>query len=265
MLRVAVKMVLIFLLAYAGVKIWYNRLEETMLSSLPAKKIVKTMQAEEKMEIRQESVDYRIVIDRNIFGAALDKNVEDTDSIPVEELKPTTLKLSLMGTVFGSQKDSRAIIADETNRKQDIYAAGDTIQGALIKSIERRRVILSVNGKDEILSIKEREGGPADSRVSVAPEPVVRRSLRDRLNARRPTVRPSPPNRPRPVIMPPGGSEESEIEDGGTIEENSEPPPDQDMEQLDDTGAVDQEQLEEPDIMDSEPLDAPELMDEERY
>ncbi|MDH3330531.1 MAG: hypothetical protein OEM01_14985 [Desulfobulbaceae bacterium] len=265
-------MVLIFLLAYAGVNIWYNRLEETMLASLPAKKTVKAMPAEKKMEIIHKSDDYRIVIDRNIFGAALDKKVEETDSIPVEELKPTTLKLSLMGTVFGNQKDSRAIIADETSRKQDIYAAGDTIQGALIKVIERRRVILRVNGKDEILSIKEREGGPADNRLSAAPEPVVRRSLRDRLNARMPTVRPSLPNRPRPVIIPPGGSEENEIESGGTIEdnseiaeENSEPLPDQDTEQPEDTDAVGQEQLEEPDFMDSEPLDAPELKDEERY
>jgi hypothetical protein len=254
-------MVLIFILAYAGVKIWYNRLENVMLSSPPAETVVQTVPEGKKVEIRRKSDDYQIIIDRNIFGAVLEKSEEKLPTQPVEEeLQPTKLKLSLMGTVSGTSKDTRAIISDDTSRKQDIYAVGDSVQGALIKVIERRRVVLRVNGKDEVLDIKEREGGPVETSFSQAPEHEVRRPNSNRLNARRPIVRPSPRNRPLPGIMPPieNEGEETGIGDITEPEENSDEPFVPDKDQLEDAiDGTDQEPIEEPAYIDNEPLDQP--------
>jgi len=271
MMRTAVKLALIFILAFTGVKIWYNRLEENMLASLPAEKVVESKAAEKKVEIRRRKDDYQIIVSRNIFGAALDKKVVEQKPEPVKELQPTKLKLSLMGTVFGNEKDSRAIIADEINRKQDIYAVGDTVQGAQIKSIERRRVVLQVNGRSEILNIKEREGGPVDTALISGVDHAERRSLRDRLSARRAVVRPTPVNRPRPAIQQPETVEDSQFDGGDVpeeyIDEFSDPTQEQnqDAEQQGDPDMTNQEQQAEPEFMDAEPLNDPGLPEEANY
>ncbi|MDW7773123.1 MAG: type II secretion system protein N [Desulfobulbaceae bacterium] len=283
MVGVAVRLALIFILAFTGVKIWYNRLEESMLTSVPVEQVAEVQPVEEKMEIRRQADDYGIITERNIFGAALEEIVEEVpEPPPVEEMQPTKLKLSLMGTVSGNERDSRAIIADEVNRKQDIYAVGDTVQGALITAIERQRVVLQVNGRNEVLNLKERKGGPADTPLASTPEQGnQRRTLRERLSVRRPSVRPAPISRPRPVVIQPGESEEIQPEIQDLPEEGIEEFPDQfpeeapdqfpdqfsdqQMEQPEDFGTMDQEEPGAPDIMDDEQVVEPELMEEDQY
>lgn len=159
-MRVAIKLVLIFILLYAGVRIWYGRLEEKLLI-LPeiGGAVAEQTEAEEKTEILRKPDDYTIIVDRNIFQARTAEAVEEIVTEEPEELEPTKLKVSLMGTVSGSEPDARAIIADDLKKQQDIYQVGDTIQGALIKDIDRGRVILHVNGADEVLTLADREGG----------------------------------------------------------------------------------------------------------
>lgn len=183
-MRVVVKLVLIFVLVYAGVRIWYGRLEDRLLVMPETRVAAEDRQEEEKTEILRKPDDYTIIIARNIFQAGITEAAEETVEVEPEELEPTKLKLSLKGTVSGKERDSRAIIADDLKQQQDIYQVGDTIQGSLIKTIERGRVILEVNGVDEVLSLADREGGgpayeppasefyqePVD--VQVMPEPV---------------------------------------------------------------------------------------------
>ena len=159
MLRVAVKLVLIFILVYTGVRIWYGRLEEKLLVMPETGVADAVLEDEEKTEILRKPDDYTIIVDRNIFQAGITEAVEETAEVQPEELEPTKLKLSLMGTVFGKERDSRAIIADDLKKQQDIYQVGDTIQGSMIKAIDRGRVILEVKGVDEVLTLIEREGG----------------------------------------------------------------------------------------------------------
>jgi type II secretory pathway component PulC len=158
-LRVVVKLVLIFVLLYAGVRIWYGRLEEKLLIMPETGGVAVVQKEEEKTEILRKPDDYTIIVDRNIFQAGITEAVEDIVEEAPEELEPTKLKLSLMGTVSGNEPDARAIIADDLKKQQDIYHVGDTVQGALIKGIDRGRVILHVNGVDEVLSLADREGG----------------------------------------------------------------------------------------------------------
>lgn len=161
MLRVVVKLALIFLLVYGGVRIWYGRLEEKLLV-VPETAETAAVQAvaEEKTEILRKPDDYTIIVARNIFQANIETLAdEETVEEEPEEIEPTKLKVSLMGTVSGDEPDARAIIADDLKKQQDIYQVGDTVQGALIRAIERGRVILHVNGVDEELTLADREGG----------------------------------------------------------------------------------------------------------
>lgn len=179
MVRVTIKLVLIFVLVYAGVAFLYGRLEKKLL--VPATAVAPlNAQAgppEKTKQVLQKTSNYQIILTRNIFEAVLEqKNVAPKKKKPekkVVEKEPeeTTLKLVLQGTVSGAERDARAIIVDQKDKKQDIYQIGDAIQGALIISIERGKVILEVNGKKQLLVIKDREGGGGrrPSRSAVSP------------------------------------------------------------------------------------------------
>lgn len=176
-MRVGIKLLLIFVLVFAGVKIWYGRLEERLDAPVAVKESTTAEPEVARTEIARKPDDYTIIVDRNIFQAVITKTETKEPPPSAEELAATKLKLSLMGTISGVERDSRAIIADDLKKQQDIYQVGDSIQGALIKSIERGRVVLNVNGVDEELLLKDREGGgpayePSPAEVYQEPEPV---------------------------------------------------------------------------------------------
>lgn len=214
MIRVFVKLLLIFVLSYAGVKIWYDRLEEKLLVvSVPEVSVSEQVAAVKEEEPQTESLrkpdDYTIIVARNIFQAVITEPVKVEQEVEPEDLEPTKLKLSLKGTISGSDRNARAIIADDLKKKQDIYQVGDSLQGALILSIERGRVILQVNGVDEVLSLKERKGGgpaykPSASDFYREPPEARQDTLPTTEVEARKQVRKPPVVRPRPVRRSPG-------------------------------------------------------------
>jgi len=103
--------------------------------------------------------DYRAVMDRNLFKTKTGTGGRP-QKLDIESLTPTELKLKLLGTVTGDEKEAYAVIEDTDVRRQNLYKVGDTIQNATLKMILREKVVLNVNGKDEILGIeKVREEG----------------------------------------------------------------------------------------------------------
>ena len=100
---------------------------------------------------------YRAIIERNLFNSKKGTG-QHTERLDIETLEPTDLKLKLLGTVSGDNKEAYAVIEDTGERRQDLYRIGDSIQNATLKMILREKVILRVNGKDEILGIEEVHG-----------------------------------------------------------------------------------------------------------
>lgn len=103
---------------------------------------------------RQPLSDYKMITERNLFKIKT-KGQQKSDPISLEKLKQTELKLKLWGTVTGDRDVVFAVIEEGQNRKQNLYKTGDTIQNATVKMILREKVVLSVNGKDEILQMEE--------------------------------------------------------------------------------------------------------------
>ena len=97
---------------------------------------------------------YKPIIKRNIFGSGEDVSKEIRTE-EIENLQPTTLKLALLGTVSGNQQNTFAVIEEINKKKQALYRVGDSVQGAIVKKILRGKVILRVEGRDEILTIEE--------------------------------------------------------------------------------------------------------------
>ena len=106
--------------------------------------------------------DYRAIMDRNLFKTKTGTGGRP-QKLDIESLTPTDLKLKLLGTVTGDEKEAYAVIEDTAVRRQNLYKIGDTIQNATLKVILREKVVLHVNGKDEILGIeKVREARKTD-------------------------------------------------------------------------------------------------------
>lgn len=100
---------------------------------------------------------YQPIVDRNLFNTN-----KDADSKPVpikiETLKQTELKLKLWGTVSGLGGQTYAVIEEAKSRQQNLYKVGDAVENATVKMVFREKVILSVNGQDEVLEIEESQG-----------------------------------------------------------------------------------------------------------
>ncbi|MCK5099617.1 MAG: PDZ domain-containing protein, partial [Desulfobacteraceae bacterium] len=107
---------------------------------------------------------------RNIFKVETEDKEspfikQETEDNEFEKLEPTTLKLVLWGTVTGGS-NVYAVIEDKKVRQQSLYEEGDSIQGAKIKKILRHEVILTYQGKDQVLEI---ETDNKNVRASVTP------------------------------------------------------------------------------------------------
>jgi type II secretory pathway component PulC len=182
--------ILATLLAVGGVELFYGSLiknlaEKETVAPLPDTVITKkhttpprnatTKQPQKKLG---EKEDYSIITRRALFGKG-----KPVSSKPVVNEEPvlttTSLNLTLLGTVSGKDNDQRAIIRNKSNKEQDIYYKGDSVSNALIKEILRGKIILTVNGKDEVLLMEESKSPPSTgSAVNYAMPDVVPPSRR---------------------------------------------------------------------------------------
>ena len=96
---------------------------------------------------------YDTIANRNLFNTPSQSRktepVPDTDHLP-----DTKLKLKLWGTVVGSSDHAYAVIEETDTKTQNLYRKGDTIQQAVVNTILREKVILRINGRDEILEME---------------------------------------------------------------------------------------------------------------
>jgi general secretion pathway protein C len=101
--------------------------------------------------------EYKAITIRNIFNSSTGKagSVPLAEKVDVDKLKQTELKLKLWGTVSGQDERAYAVIEDTKAREQNLYRAGDSIQNAVVKLILREKVVLRVDGRDEILAMEE--------------------------------------------------------------------------------------------------------------
>ena len=133
---------------------------------------------------RRPLSDYRAVMDRNLFKTKTGTGGRP-QKLDIESLTPTDLKLKLHGTVTGDEKEAYAVIEDTAARRQNLYKIGDAIQNATLKMILREKVVLHVNGKDEVLGIEkvreERKTGrsPERARASTSRNITIKRSQID--------------------------------------------------------------------------------------
>jgi len=132
---------------------------------------------------------YQPIVKRNLFNTNKDAGSKPV-SIKVETLKQTELKLKLWGTVSGLGGQTYAVIEEAKSRQQNLYKVGDAVQNATVKMVFREKVILSVNGQDEVLEIEEIRGRASGRR----PPQTATNSRRQKITLKRSQIESSVKN-----------------------------------------------------------------------
>ncbi len=214
---------IITLLSIGGVELLYG-VAENYLFLPPGKSVVQQsaiIGSDGEATVLNKHENYQVILDRNLFQSYIQEpeKVEPVKENPLVGLETTSLDLVLMGTISGPQDRSRAIIMEKAKKKQDIYYQGDIVQGAEIKEILRGKVILTYNGKDEILDMIEASKYAPSPRAAAAPMPNRKKvvsSARPKARRKVPTrikTRKVPPVRQPPPLEQPGSDSDSDAVD----------------------------------------------------
>jgi len=160
-------LVLITGAVFFGVKIFYTVISASLSTQIPVLDHVGDHNAlsrkrsfkPEKSSDSLSFEDYQVIVERDLFKTK--KTISEKSELnaqDVENLEKTSLKLKLWGTITGDSGMRYAVIEDTNTHKQKLYREGSTVSGgqeAEIKRILRRKVVLNVNGKDEVLEMED--------------------------------------------------------------------------------------------------------------
>jgi general secretion pathway protein C len=105
--------------------------------------------------------NYKYIAQRDLFG--IQRNNSKTpikDNLPkIENIDPTDLDVRLWGTVTGNKSKSYAIIESKTPGsrygKQQLLQIGDKVLTASIETIYRNKIILNVEGEQQVLTLEK--------------------------------------------------------------------------------------------------------------
>ena len=143
---------------YFGVSIFYAVLTARLDSGIPPASST-VAEAVAGGDAPSSMADYQVIVARNLFNsgrqalAGADK--AGSPGLDVDKLKQTDLKLKLWGTGVGPDGQTYAVIEDPKTREQLLYRPGDTVQKAAVKMVLRQKVVLNVDGRDEVLVMEE--------------------------------------------------------------------------------------------------------------
>jgi len=103
----------------------------------------------------KKPINYSIITGRNLFASRKGSDIKGSEEDVSQTVEMSSMDVVLMGTISGAGDGQRAIIYDKKDKKQELFQVGDYIQQAIIKQILRGKVILNLNGKNEMLDISE--------------------------------------------------------------------------------------------------------------
>lgn len=98
--------------------------------------------------------DYNIIVERDLLKVSRTSPTSGNMTIDKDVVRPIAeMGLALKGTIAGPKEIARAII--ESKNEQKIYKIGDDIMGATLLAVFRNKVIVDVNGQEQMLVIEE--------------------------------------------------------------------------------------------------------------
>jgi len=170
-IKIGLNIILITLMAFFSVQSFYS-LVESRLSVDQSPKNAKAGRPPEKSPVsrslkKTEALEsYAEIGKRNLFKTA--SKDDSGKKVDVTNLKDTGLKLKLWGTIQSTDGDSFAIIEDSSSKSQQLYKTGDKIKNSTVRMILREKVVLNVDGVDEILQMEKLDNRSPSSSMDFA-------------------------------------------------------------------------------------------------
>lgn len=149
-----INIVLLTVAVYLAVGFFYKVVGSKLDTLLPVNHLQTTKERPQDVAVIKQLQEYSAIAERNIFKAR-ERAGGQSVTVDLEKLKKTDLDLMLLGTISGLGDDSYAVIEDTKKHSQNLYKVGDTIEQAKIKLILRKKVVLNIDGRDEVLEIPE--------------------------------------------------------------------------------------------------------------
>jgi general secretion pathway protein C len=125
---------------------------------------------------REDQAFYRLIVERNLFGSTDKTYAEKVQATGAPEVQPLSALLELKGTVAGDSKYAFAVIEEKgRNNKQGLYKIGEKVAGATLLKIQRDKVVVRYQDKEETLKKRDMAegpivpGGPAPAGAPAAP------------------------------------------------------------------------------------------------
>jgi len=173
-------LVVLSVVIYCGVDIFYT-LTGSKLTEVKTGPMTTEQSQETGTQGKRPAFDhYLVAANRALFGAVQDSG-DGPSELTMDDLEPTALNISLLGTVSGDRQNTVAVIQETAKRTQSLYKEGDTIQNATIIKILRGKVILRVGDKNQILTMEE-------TSTSSRKKPGLARSTRRSVGSQPPTT-----------------------------------------------------------------------------
>ena len=169
-----INLVLITLGAYFAVSMFYQIIGMQFQPSYAASTSVHNSPTVDTMFVQPTSY-YRPILERDLFHIRkAAKAASASPAVVLDELERTQLSLKLWGTVSGDPQQAYAVIEDQQRREQNLYRVGDTIQNATVKMILREKVILTFEGKDEVLDMADvQQAGASPGMIASRGRPPI--------------------------------------------------------------------------------------------
>lgn len=141
---------------YFGVTALYHQIDSRFMSNSVGSELLETAAVlSDRSAEPAGQIDREVINRRNIFLPKKSTRQGNDATNLMESLVPSKAELVLVGTIVENGSGSRAVIYDMANEKQRLLKEGDVINGASIRQISSGKVVISRQGKNELLDIAE--------------------------------------------------------------------------------------------------------------
>ena len=159
------------MVCYFGVKAFYNRVDSSVSDrrEQPLQPAVADARKTVQENIDETEVDKEAITRRNLF---LSEKREGDSGLAalLNDGEKVQANLLLVGTIVETDGVNRAVVLDVEQKKQHLLKEGDMINGASVRRIDSGRLIISRQGRNELLDIAEAEKVRAATTKLIAPD-----------------------------------------------------------------------------------------------
>lgn len=150
-----INLLILTALAAIAVDIFYNSIS-LHYAPLEASSMVQPEIAHSSSSMDFPRDYYHVIVERDLFkvNQPISQKIEPI----VSNLEETSLDIKLWGTVTGTNDLLYAVIeakGDDNRRRQTLLKEGDRIESAMIEKIMRDKIILNLNGHNQVLILEK--------------------------------------------------------------------------------------------------------------